>query len=94
MGRQDKLFAQFKPNIIVIASFIFFVCVGICVLIFAAIRMEDSDTDFVIGALIGLLGSGITGLAGLGTTLVSDNQNAPANNPVQSKEEQQTPRTG
>ena len=93
MGRKEKLFGQIRPNILFIASFIFFVCVGICVLIYAAMGM-DSDTDFVIGALIGLLSSGITGLAGLGTTLMSESQNVPANDPVQSKEEQQTPKTG
>ena len=74
MGRKNKLFAQFRPNIIIIAFFVFLVCGGICVLIWKSLAL-DPDDKFVVGALIGLLGSGITGLAGLGTTLVSENQN-------------------
>ena len=48
---------------------------GIIFIILKALTMEASDAStsaFIIGALIGLLGSGITGLASLGTTLLND----------------------
>ncbi len=72
-------FAEFRPNILIIAFFIFGVCIGIVCLIAIAISNassggngDSSTTAFVIGALIGLLGAGLTGLAGLGTTLVTE----------------------
>ena len=75
-------FSQVRVNILVIATWIFMVCIGICFLIGKAIG-ATGDQQFVVGALIGLLGSGITGLAGLGTTLVTE---AP---PVQSNDQRQ-----
>ena len=72
-------FAEIRPNILIIAGLIFLVCMGIVALIGIAILNattgkagDSSTTAFVIGALIGLLGAGLTGLAGLGTTLVTE----------------------
>ena len=71
-------FAEVRPNILIIAGLIFGICIGIVVLIAIAILNtagdgnDNSTTAFVIGALIGLLGAGLTGLAGLGTTLVTE----------------------
>ncbi len=65
----------FRANILLIAGCIFALGLAISALIFKAIMSDGgsaNDNQFVIGALIGLLGSAITGLAGLGTTLVSD----------------------
>ena len=75
-------FSQVRVNILLIATWIFLVCMGICLLIGKAIA-STGDQQFVVGALIGLLGSRITGLAGLGTTLVTE---AP---PVQANDQRQ-----
>ena len=70
---QERLlkFLPVRINILVIAFLIALVCVGILILICIAMP-KASENQFVIGALIGLLSSGLTGLAGLGTTLISD----------------------
>ena len=39
---------------------------------------KESQSQFVIGALVGLLGSGLTGLAGLGTTLMNEGTPVPS----------------
>ena len=65
----------FRLNLIVIASFITVICVGILLLIGRAVTTLSGDSStgaFVTGALIGFLGSGITGLTSLGTTLLND----------------------
>lgn len=86
---QDKLkFAPIRLNILIIATLIFLVCVAIALLIGKAIMQsngDDSTTAFVIGALIGLLGSGITGLAGLGTTLVNEANSSGTGNGIPHK---------
>ena len=73
VGRIEVL--PVRANILLIASFLFVVSVAIVFLIGGALMKNGApsgDEKFIIGTLIGLLGSGITGLAGLGTTLVSD----------------------
>ncbi len=65
----------FRLNLIIIATLIGGICGGIIFVILKALTMQASDTStsaFIIGALIGLLGSGITGLSSLGTTLLND----------------------
>ena len=67
----------FRLNLIIIAAFIAGISGGIIFLISKAMTSlgDDSSTGaFMIGALIGLLGSGITGLASLGTTLLTDSK--------------------
>lgn len=67
----------FRLNLIIIAALITGVCAGIMILIGKSIASLSGDTStgaFVIGALIGLLGSGITGLTSLGTTLLNDSK--------------------
>ena len=79
-GRQQRrqpLFAQIRPNILIVAFFIFGVCGGLVGLIVYAL-WKESQSQFVIGALVGLLGSGLTGLAGLGTTLMNEGTPVPS----------------
>ena len=67
----------FRLNLIIIAGFIAGISGGIIFLISKAMMSinDDSSTGaFIIGALIGLLGSGITGLTSLGTTLLNDSK--------------------
>ena len=63
-----------RLNIIIIAALVAGVGGGILALLFKAIGNDDDGSNsFIIGALIGLLGSVVTGLASLGTTLINDN---------------------
>ncbi len=64
----------FRLNWIIIATLIGGICGGIIFIILMALTIEASDASmsaFIIGALIGLLGSRITGLASLGSTLLN-----------------------
>lgn len=65
-------FSTVRINILVIALLIAAVCFGILVTIVLTVRAGGENNQFIVGALIGLLGSGITGLAGLGTTLLTE----------------------
>ena len=60
-----------RINILAIAFLIALVCLGIIILLGRELGNPNAN-DFVLGALIGLLGTGLTGLAGLGTTLIND----------------------
>ena len=66
-------FSTVRINILVIAFLIAAVCGGILVTIVMTVKSGGENNQFIVGALIGLLGSGITGLAGLGTTLLTEN---------------------
>lgn len=69
-----------RLNIIIIALLIAAVGGGILALLFKAIGSADAGSNsFIIGALIGLLGSVVTGLASLGTTLINDNGKSTGN---------------
>ena len=64
---------KIRFNLLFIAALIASLNGGIIFLTFVAITGGDADKNqFVIGALIGLLPTGITGLVGLGTTLLND----------------------
>ena len=67
-----------RLNLLIIALFIAALNAGIMVLCGIAIASLSSEngnaSTFVLGALIGLLPTGITGLVGLGTTLLNDSQ--------------------
>ena len=60
-----------RANLLIIALLIAILNGGIIYLACVAITSEGVS-DFVAGALIGLLPVGITALAGLGTTLLND----------------------
>ena len=62
-----------RLNLLIIALMIVALNVGIMFLCYEAITGEDVS-EFVVGALIGLLPTGITGLVGLGTTLLNENR--------------------
>ena len=66
-------------NLIIIAFFIALLNGGIMYLTYVAINAtsngEAGNNQFIIGALIGLLPTGITGLVGLGTTLLNERGN-------------------
>ena len=58
-------------NLIIIATMIAGLSGGIIFLTYAAIKQEG-ENQFITGALIGLLPTGITGLVGLGTTMLTE----------------------
>ena len=60
-----------RANLLVIVILIAALNGGIIYLVWWAITSDDVS-DFVAGALVGLLPVGITALAGLGTTLMND----------------------
>ena len=69
--------SKFRINIVLIALFVFVIGLGIMILLYSALHPEagkETTNQFVLGALIGLLGSAITGLVGLGTTLLSEGE--------------------
>ena len=60
-------------NLLIIALLIAALNGGIIFLTYTAITQSgEADNQFVTGALIGLLPVGITGLVGLGTTLLNE----------------------
>ena len=65
-----------RLNLLIVAFLIAALNGGIIFLTYIAItNSSGSDNQFVIGALIGLLPTGITGLVGLGTTLLNESRN-------------------
>ena len=58
-------------NLIIISALIAAINGGIIFLTAKAMTQDDGN-QFIIGALIGLLPTGIIGLVGLGTTLLND----------------------
>ena len=62
-----------RGNLMIIAFLIAALNGGIVYLAYAAITGSVAGSNqFIIGALIGLLPTGITGLVGLGTTLLNE----------------------
>ena len=58
-------------NLLIVAFLIALLNGGIIALTFVAMTQQNGNL-FIIGALIGLLPTGITGLVGLGTTLLNE----------------------
>ena len=69
-GKRSR-FTPVRVNLLVIAILIALLNGGIGYLVYLAITSKEIS-DFVAGALVGLLPVGITALSGLGTTLMND----------------------
>ena len=69
-GKRRRL-TPIRVNLLIIAFLIAVLNGGIMYLAYKAIT-SPGVSDFVAGALVGLLPVGITALAGLGTTLLND----------------------
>ena len=61
---------KLRLNILIIALFVFFLGAGILGTLLVTIMKGGSGNDFVIGALIGLLGTGLTALTSLGNNIL------------------------
>ena len=76
----QRWIAQIKPNILMIAVLVAVICGGIVWLLFEALALMkmEKDVDFVTGALIGLLGNGLTALAALGNLISNEKEDSGA----------------
>ena len=61
---------KLRPNILFIALAVFLLCAGILATLYFAISQGGGKNDFVIGALIGLTGTGLTALTSLGNNIL------------------------
>ena len=61
---------KLRPNIMLIVGGVFLLCAGILFMLYYALGQEGDGNDFVIGALIGLIGTGLTALTSLGNNIL------------------------
>ncbi len=73
---RERMFGQIRPNILLLAGLVTFICLGILYLLrlsFDPAPMgNQTNYDFVAGALIGLLGAGISGLVAIASNLTEN----------------------
>ena len=67
----NRKMTPIRVNLLIIAGLIVSICFGLIYVLIKALESSDNNS-FVIGAILGLIGGGITGLASLGTTLLND----------------------
>ncbi len=65
----SKIISSLRPNILLLATFVFFVVIALVVILFN-LATGDSNDDFLKGALVGLIGTGITALTSLGNNIL------------------------
>ena len=58
-----------RPNILLLATFVFVVVIGL-VITLANLATRDGTDEFLKGALVGLIGTGITALTALGNNIL------------------------
>ena len=58
-----------RPNIMILAAFVFAIIIMLVVSLMMLIQSSSSD-EFLKGALIGLIGTGITALTALGNNIL------------------------
>ena len=64
-----RVIRSVRPNILLLATFVFVVVIAlVCTL--AALATRDNGDDFLKGALVGLIGTGITALTALGNNIL------------------------
>ena len=74
---RERIFARILPNVLLIATFVTLICGGILYLLYQSFQPppegNTTNYDFVAGALIGLLGAGISGLVSIASNLSEKN---------------------
>ena len=65
----SKIISSLRPNILLLATFVFLVVIALVVILFN-LATGDSNDDFLKGALVGLIGTGITALTSLGNNIL------------------------
>ena len=64
-----KIISSLRPNILLLATFVFTVVIFLLVTLFS-VATRDSGDEFLKGALVGLIGTGITALTALGNNIL------------------------
>ena len=64
-----KIISSLRPNILLLATFVFIVVIFLLVTLFN-LATRDSGDEFLKGALVGLIGTGITALTALGNNIL------------------------
>ena len=64
-----RVIRSVRPNILLLATFVFVVVIGL-VITLANLATRDSSDEFLKGALVGLIGTGITALTALGNNIL------------------------
>ena len=74
-----RVIGTLRPNILLLATFVFVVVI-VLVFTLAALATRDSSDEFLKGALVGLIGTGITALTALGNNILEKDsrEDAPA----------------
>ncbi len=65
----SKIISSLRPNILLLATFVFVVVIALVVTLFC-LATGDSSDEFLKGALVGLIGTGITALTSLGNNIL------------------------
>ena len=65
----SKIISSLRPNILLLATFVFVVVIALVVTLFN-LATGDSSDEFLKGALVGLIGTGITALTLLGNNIL------------------------
>jgi uncharacterized membrane protein len=65
----SKIISSLRPNILLLATFVFVVVIALVVTLFN-LATGDSSDEFLKGALVGLIGTGITALTSLGNNIL------------------------
>ena len=64
-----KIISSIRPNILLLATFVFVVVIALVVTLLS-LATRDSSDEFLKGALVGLIGTGITALTALGNNIL------------------------
>ena len=64
-----RVIRSVRPNILILATFVFVVVIGL-VITLANLATRDGSDEFLKGALVGLIGTGITALTALGNNIL------------------------
>lgn len=84
---RDRVFSQIRPNIVILAILVAAICGGILYLLSLSFEPQPegnkntTNYDFVAGALIGLLGAGISGLVAIASNLTENGNDNKNDNP-------------
>ena len=65
----SKIISSLRPNILLLATFVFVVVIALVVTLFN-LATGNSNDAFLKGALVGLIGAGITALTSLGNNIL------------------------
>ncbi|MCY3542492.1 MAG: hypothetical protein OXH22_00385 [Chloroflexi bacterium] len=72
----NRKMTPIRVNLLIIAGLIAIICFGLIYVLIQALNSssgnDESSNSFIMGAVIGLIGGGITGLTSLETTLLND----------------------